>query len=311
MNGDPPSRARRAPAAGPRGFVVDGHAFPAAPAAPGLHVVATPIGNLRDIGLRALETLAGADVILAEDTRVSGVLLERYGIKARPRAFHEHNEEAETARVLAELAEGLSVALISDAGTPLVSDPGWRLVAAARAAGHPVTTVPGPSALTAALAISGLPTDRFFFEGFLPPRAAARRARLAELAGIPGTLVFFESPRRVAEMLADAAATLGGAREAAVARELTKHFEEVRRGRLDALAAEYAAGPEPRGEIVVLIGRAVADETAEASADEAIDADLAAEMARVSLKEAVARVAAATGKPRRVVYARALALSRR
>ena len=226
----------------------------AEPIAPGLHVVATPIGNLRDITLRALSTLAAADAVIAEDTRVSHNLLAHYGVTTPLIAYHEHNAAAVRPHLLARLAEGAALALISDAGTPLVSDPGYKLVAEALAAGIAVTSVPGPSAVLAALVVAGLPTDRFFFEGFLPPKSAARRARINELALVPATLVFFESPRRLAEMLADLAAELGD-RPAAVARELTKLYETTRRGTLLTNSPRITAREEPpRGEIVVLVG---------------------------------------------------------
>ena len=274
--------------------------------APGLHVVATPIGNLRDISLRALATLAAADAVIAEDTRVTKTLLAHYGIATPLIAYHEHNAHVVRPQLLARLAGGASLALVSDAGTPLVSDPGFKLVAEAVAAGIAVTSVPGASAVLAALVVAGLPTDRFFFEGFLPPKSAARRARLAELAAIPGTLVFFESARRVAETLEDCAAVLG-AREAAVARELTKHFENVRRGPLAQLAREIANDEPLRGEIVLLVGppAAGAAEISEATLDER----LRAAMAINSVKDAAAIVAGETGQPRRRVYARALQLA--
>ena len=274
----------------------------AEPLAPGLHIVATPIGNLRDISFRALATLAAADAILAEDTRTSKTLLAHYGISTPLLPYHEHNAAQMRPKVLAKLREGGKLALISDAGTPLVSDPGYKLVAELVAEGLPVTGIPGPSAVLAALVLAGLPTDRFFFEGFLPPKSGGRRTRLTELAAIPGTLVFFESPRRLAEMLSDAAAVLG-ARPGAVARELTKFYETVRRGTLPDLAAHYESE-----EIVVIIGPPGAADLV--TSDEAIDERLRAAMARVSLKEAVAQVAAETGQPRRKVYARALELTR-
>ena len=220
--------------------------------------------------------------------------------------YHDHNGAAQRPRLLAALAEGRSVALVSDAGTPLVADPGYRLAAEAIAAGHPVTAVPGASAALAALAVAGLPTDRFLFAGFPPPRSAARRRALAELAAVPGTLVFYESPRRLAASLADMAATLGADRPAAVCRELTKRFEETRRGTLGALAAEYAAAPEPRGEVVVLVG----PPAAQAASGEALDAALAAALPGRSVRDAAEAVAAELGLPRRQVYARALALGR-
>jgi 16S rRNA (cytidine1402-2'-O)-methyltransferase len=274
--------------------------------APGLHIVATPIGNLRDISFRALATLAAADAVLAEDTRTSKVLLAHYGIATPLLPYHEHNAAQMRPKILGRLRGGGKLALISDAGTPLVSDPGYKLVADVVAEGLPVTGIPGPSAVLAALVLAGLPTDRFFFEGFLPPKSAARRGRLTELAAIPGTLVFFESPRRLAEMLGDAAAVLG-ARPAAVARELTKFYESVRRGTLAELSGHYAQ-EEARGEIVVIIGPPGADELA--PGDGAIDDLLRAALDTVSLKEAVAQVAARTGQPRRKVYARALELTR-
>lgn len=279
----------------------------AEPLAPGLHIVATPIGNLKDISFRALSTLAAADAVLAEDTRTSKTLLAHYGIATPLLPYHEHNAAQMRPKILDRLRQGGKLALISDAGTPLVSDPGYKLVAEVVAEGLPVTGIPGPSAVLAALVLAGLPTDRFFFEGFLPPKSAARKARLTELAAIPGTLVFFESPRRLAEMLADAAAVLG-ARAGAVARELTKYYENVRRGALPELAAHYAEAEEARGEIVVVIGPP--DASAAAAQGDTLDEALRAALAKVSLKEAVAQVAAASGQPRRVVYARALELTR-
>lgn len=278
--------------------------------APGLYLVATPIGNARDITLRALDVLATADVLAAEDTRTARRLLEIHGVRRDLRslvAYHDHNGAAARPRLLAALAAGRSVALVSDAGTPLVADPGYRLAAEAQAAGHAVTAVPGPSALLASLSIAGLPTDRFLFGGFLPPKRAARRRALGELAAVPATLVFYESPRRVADCLADMADVLGASRDAAVCRELTKRFEEARRGTLGALAEAYAAGPEPRGEVVLLAGPPVAA----APSAEALDTALVAALDGQSVRDAAAEVAAALGLPRREVYARALELSRR
>ena len=211
----------------------------AAPA--GLHLVATPIGNLRDITLRALEVLAAADVIACEDTRVTRKLLDHYGIATPLTPYHDHNAAEARPKLLARLAAGAAVALVSDAGTPLVSDPGFKLVRAAREAGHAVTALPGASAVLAALAVAALPTDRFFFEGFLPPKEGQRRARIADLARIPATLVLFETGPRLAASLADLAAGLGP-REAAICRELTKLHEEVRRGDLAALAQRLREG---------------------------------------------------------------------
>jgi 16S rRNA (cytidine1402-2'-O)-methyltransferase len=282
---------------------------PAPGLAPGLYLVATPIGNARDITLRALDVLAAADLLAAEDTRRTRHLLEIHGLRRDARrlvAYHDHNGAAQRPRLLAALAEGRSVALVSDAGTPLVADPGYRLAAEAITAGHPVFPVPGPSALLAALAVAGLPTDRFCFAGFLPPRAAARRRALAELAAVPATLVFYESPRRLSGSLADMATVLGAERPAAVCRELTKRFEETRRAGLGELAAHYAAAPEPKGEVVVLAGPPAA-----APPDSAVlDAALAAALASGSVKDAAATVAGALGLPRREVYARALELAR-
>jgi 16S rRNA (cytidine1402-2'-O)-methyltransferase len=264
--------------------------------------VATPIGNAADISLRALDVLARADLVTCEDTRVTAKLLTMHGIKAPLAAYHEHNAARMRPQLLARLAGGAAIALVSDAGTPLISDPGYKLVREAIAAGYAVTALPGPAAPLAALVLSGLPSDRFMFAGFLPPKTAGRRKALAELAAVPATLLFFESAGRLADSLADMAAVLG-AREAAVARELTKLYEEVRRGSLPDLAAHYAAAGPPRGEIVVVVG----PPGPSAGATEAdLDAALDAALAEASLRDAVDAVAAATGRPRREVYARAL-----
>jgi 16S rRNA (cytidine1402-2'-O)-methyltransferase len=267
--------------------------------------VATPIGNLRDITFRALDALATADLVLAEDTRVTRRLFDAYGVKTRLSPYHEHNAEAVRPGILARLAEGARIALVSDAGTPLVSDPGYRLVKEAAEAGIAVYPIPGASAPLAGLAVSGLPTDRFLFAGFLPPRTAARARALAELAAIPATLIFFESPSRLAASLADMAAAFG-ARDAVVARELTKAFEETRRAPLPDLARHYADAGPPRGEIVVLVGPP--GETPQWD-DAALDRALRAALAQGSVKDAAASVATASGLPKRVVYARALALA--
>jgi 16S rRNA (cytidine1402-2'-O)-methyltransferase len=282
-------------------FLVAGHEVAAPPLAPGLYLVATPIGNLGDISLRALGVLAAADVIACEDTRVTRKLADHYGLRTPLAPYHEHNAAEARPRILGRLASGEAVALISDAGTPLISDPGYKLVREAIAAGHAVTTVPGASAVLSALSLAALPTDRFFFEGFLPPREAARRKRIAELARIPATLVLFESGSRIAAALADLADILGP-REAAICRELTKLHEEIRRAPLDALARDYAAGAETRGEIVV----AVAPPQEQAEVD--IDAMLRDALMRVSVKDAVGEVAQASGRSRREVYQRALEL---
>ena len=274
--------------------------------APGLHVVATPIGNLRDITLRALEVLAAAELIACEDTRVTRKLLDHYGITTPLTPYHDHNAAAARPKLLARLAAGGAVALVSDAGTPLISDPGFKLVREAHVAGHAVTALPGPSAMLAALTVGGLPTDRFFFEGFLPVKLGQRRARIAELARIPATLVLFETGPRIAVSLADLAAGLG-AREAAVCRELTKLHEEVRRGDLTTLAHDYAAADRPRGEIVVVIAPPEAAANTDASE---LDALLRDALDRLSVKEAVSEIAAVTGRPRREVYQRALALAK-
>ncbi|HVV93534.1 MAG TPA: 16S rRNA (cytidine(1402)-2'-O)-methyltransferase [Hyphomicrobiales bacterium] len=287
-----------------RGFSIEGVRLAAPRLAPGLHVVATPIGNLADASLRALQTLAAADLVLAEDTRVTRRLLDRYAIQVPLQPYHEHNAAEMRPRALARLEQGAALALVSDAGTPLVSDPGFKLVRAVLDAGLAVTTVPGPSAVLGALAVAGLPTDRFFFEGFLPPKEGARRSRIAALAAVPGTLVVFETAPRLAAALADLADLLGP-RPAAVVRELTKAFEEVRRGALPALAAHYAGAPQPRGEIVLVIGPPAAPEAPD---EEEVDRLLRAALAGGSVKDAAAAVAEATGLPRRELYARALKL---
>ena len=288
-----------------RRYTVAGHALEAPRLPAGLTIVATPIGNLWDITLRALEILASADIVACEDTRVTRKLLEHYGISTPLIAYHDHNAETVRPKILERLAAGGAVALVSDAGTPLISDPGYRLVREAVEGGHAVTAAPGASSALMALTVAGLPTDRFFFEGFLPAKEAARRGRIAELARIPATLVLFESGPRLAETLADLAAGLG-AREAAVARELTKLHEEVRRGELPSLATTYTAGAETRGEMVIVI----APPQAEQANPDDIDALLARALTRTTVKEAVAEVASATGAPRRAVYSRALELAK-
>lgn len=270
----------------------------------GLHIVATPIGHLDDITLRALATLKGVDLIACEDTRVTGKLLAHYGIKTPLISYHDHNARDMRPKLLERLAAGARIAIVSDAGTPLVSDPGFKLVEAVRAAGHAVVPIPGPSALLAALVASGLPTDSFFFAGFLPVKTVARCKRAAELGAVPGTLVFFETGPRLAAALADLAATLGD-RPAAIARELTKLHEEVVNGSLETLAARYADLPPPKGEIVLVVGPPL---SAEEPAEEEVDALLAEALASASLKDAVDAITAKTGLPRRDVYQRALAL---
>jgi 16S rRNA (cytidine1402-2'-O)-methyltransferase len=289
----------------PRYYAPFGTAIEVAKAAPGLYLVATPIGNLGDITLRALELLAGADVIACEDTRVTRKLTERYGIATPLTPYHEHNAAEARPKLLSRLANGQAVALVSDAGTPLISDPGYKLVRAACEAGHAVTALPGASAVLAALSIGGQPTDRFFFEGFLPAKKTARQKRVAALANIPATLVLFESGSRLAAMLADLAAVFGP-RTVAICREMTKLHEEVKRGDLEALAREYASGAEMRGEFAIVVAPPA---NAEEKADE-VDALLRKALIRVSVKDAVGEVAFATGRPRREVYQRALVLAK-
>ena len=268
----------------------------------GLYVVATPIGNLRDITLRALDILGAADVVYAEDTRVARKLLDAYDLRPKLAAYHEHNAEAARGDILGALARGQKVALISDAGTPLVSDPGYKLVRAVIDAGHRVFPIPGASASLAGLVVSGLPTDRFLFAGFLPSKQNARRGALEDLASIEATLILYESGPRLAESLADMAAVLGP-RDAVIARELTKFFEETRRDTLDALAAHYFEAQPPKGEIVVII--APPPEAPEAS-DEALDAYLADALTRMSVKEAAQAAAAELRVSRNRAYARSL-----
>jgi 16S rRNA (cytidine1402-2'-O)-methyltransferase len=271
----------------------------------GLYIVATPIGNLRDITLRALETLAAADLVACEDTRVTRKLLDHYGIAAAMTPYHEHNAAAARPKLLARLAAGEAIALVSDAGTPLISDPGFRLVTGAREAGHPVIALPGASAVLTALTVSGLPTDRFLFVGVLPSKPGQRRARIAELAAIPATLVLFEAGSRIVASLTGLAEAFGD-RTAAVCRELTKLHEEVRTAPLNALAQE-ADGLETRGEFVIVI--APPSEPA-ASSDDDVDDLLREALARLTVKDAVAEIALATGRHRRDVYQRALDIAK-
>jgi 16S rRNA (cytidine1402-2'-O)-methyltransferase len=283
-------------------LLLEGSRIAVEPAAPGLYVVATPIGNLGDVTVRALKVLAGVSLIACEDTRITRRLTAHYGIETKLVPYHEHNAEKVRPMLLDRLERGDSLALVSDAGTPLISDPGFRLVSEAIAQGCAVTVAPGPTAPVSALILSGLPSDRFFFEGFLPAKSAARRKRLALLKDIPGTLLFFESPRRLAASLDDLAAALGP-RAAAVAREMTKKFEETRRGRLDELAASYAAEPPPKGEIVIAVAPPGA---AEAGENIDIDALLEELLATMSLRDAAGEAARLTGLPRKTLYARAL-----
>lgn len=287
-----------------RSFLIGQAEFPARPLEPALYLVATPIGNLSDITIRALETLAAADVLACEDTRLSRVLLERYGIRRRTTAYHEHNAADAGPRLMAALGEGKSVALISDAGTPLVSDPGYRLVGEALERGLRVVPIPGPSAALAALTVSGLPSDAFLFAGFLPVKAGQKRTRLEQWQAVPATLIFFESPRRVADTLDAMAQVLGAERRAAVCRELTKTFEEARHGTLGELAAHYAAADTPKGEVVICVGPAADEEAAPADVD-ALLIGLAAEM---PASKAAAEAARMTGQPKQELYRRLLAL---
>ena len=319
MKSEEAETPRQEAAAGPLGHsagaAAPGAAWLAAaagrgPVPPGLHLAATPIGNAGDVTLRVLDLLARADALAAEDTRTLRKLMEIHGIPVRGRpliAYNDRNGAQRRPGLLALMRDGKSVAYCSDAGTPLVSDPGWKLAAAAVEEGLPLTAAPGPSAALAALCLSGLPSDRFLFAGFLPAKAGARRAALAELAGVPATLIFFEAPRRAAETLADMAATLGERREAAFCRELTKRFEEVRRGSLTALAAEFAAAEAPKGEAAIVVGP---PDPAEAAAAAEADAEtiLREALTRLSVKDAARETAERTGLKRADLYARALAM---
>ncbi len=276
----------------------------ARPLEPALYLVATPIGNLGDITIRALETLAGADVLACEDTRVTRVLLDRYGIENRPYAYHEHNADEAGARLLAALEAGKSVALVSDAGTPLVSDPGYRLGQLAIEAGHRVVPIPGASAPLAALVGSGLPNDAFLFAGFLPTKDKAKRDRFRELAKVPATLIFFESPHRIGDTLAAAADELGKERPASVCRELTKTFEEFRRGPLGDLAQDYAE-KTVKGEIVLVIGPPAPDAAPDTADVDSLLAELAGTMPTAKAATEAARL---TGLPRKDLYQRLLEL---
>jgi 16S rRNA (cytidine1402-2'-O)-methyltransferase len=284
------------------GFMIDAAKFEARTLESGLYVVATPIGNLRDITIRALETLASVSLIACEDTRVSAKLLNRYAISVRMLAYHEHNAAEAGEKILGRIRAGESIALISDAGTPLISDPGQRLVAAARAEGLPVFPVPGPSAPVAALSASGLSCDAFLFAGFLPSKEKARRETLRHHANSSATLIFFESPNRLCKALADISREMGADREVVVAREITKLHEEFLRGTAAKLAADFAED-NAKGEIVLLI--------APSKATKAIDPDALLEqlLGKMSLSHAVAEAAALTGQPRKLVYSRALEMA--
>ncbi len=283
--------------------------FEIRPLSAGLYLVATPIGAARDITLRALDILASCDLIAAEDTRTARKLMEIHGVPLGKRqvvAFHDHSGEAQIARLVAAIAEGKSVACVSEAGTPLIADPGYELALAVQAAGHPVIAAPGASAVLAALAVGGLPTDRFAFVGFLSAATSERATQLAELRDLPFTLVLYESPKRVHSLLSAACDILGADRVAVVCRELTKKFEEVSRGTLGSLAADFD-GRAVKGEIVVLIGRVGAETVAEVDVETALrDA-----MRTMRIKDAATAVAGAMGLPRRQVYQTALGLDQK
>ncbi len=267
------------------------------PLASGIYLVATPIGNLADITLRALAVLSCADIVYCEDTRHSAKLLQHYSIAGKTLPLHEHNEDREIERVLSEAEAGKRIAIISDAGTPLLSDPGFRLVRTAASRKIPVISIPGPSAVLTALTTSGLPTDAFFFAGFLPPKQAARRTRLAEIAQIPSSLIIFEAPHRVEDALVDMADVLGN-RAAVVARELTKLHETMARGTLRALADQYA-GSALKGEIVIVVG----PPEPQAVSDDAISVRLDEMLGEMSLKDAAKTIAGELGVPKSRVYA--------
>lgn len=271
---------------------------------PGLYIIATPIGNLRDMTLRAIDTLKAVDEVLAEDTRVARKLLDAHDIRAKLSPYHDHNGAKRRPEILNKLEAGGAIALISDAGTPLVSDPGWKLSREALDAGHAVIPLPGPSALLAGLVASGLPSDRFMFCGFLSAKSGARRSTATELSRVPATLVFYETGPRLAASLADLAETLGGDRDCAICRELTKRFEETRRGTLAEMATHYREKGPPKGEIVLLIGP---PEKATVSEDD-LDAALRDALQSQSVKQAAAEISALFGLAKRDVYQRALAL---
>src|SRR5690606_21318014 len=287
-----------------RGYMIGQAAFAVRPLEPALYLVATPIGNLSDITIRALETLAAADIVACEDTRVSRVLLDRYGIRRRTTAYHEHNAAEAGPRLVEAVLAGKSVAFISDAGTPLVSDPGFRLVGEVVEGGGRVVPIPGPSALLAALTASGLPSNALFFAGFRPSKAGQRTTRLEGLRGVPGTLIFYESPRRLADTLAAMVEVLGD-RPAAIGRELTKTFEEMRRGTLAALAQAYAEEDTPKGEVVVCVGPPLA---ADAPSVQDIDALLLSLSDELGASRAAGEAAKMTGGRKADLYRRLMEL---
>ncbi|WP_333795328.1 16S rRNA (cytidine(1402)-2'-O)-methyltransferase [Hyphomicrobium sp.] len=305
MSEEPSNDAERGPPAVTARVKAEAARQLSLPLAPGLYIVSTPIGHLADITLRAIATLANADVVYCEDTRHSRTLLAHYAIRTTLRPYHEHNADEQRPRILQELADGRSVALISDAGTPLVSDPGFKLVRACAEDGHRVIAIPGPSASLTALTVAGLPTDAFFFAGFLPAKEKARRTRLSELAAVPATLVFFEAPTRAGAALADLASSLGN-RDAALARELTKLHEDVRRGPLADLARIFETDP-PKGEVVIVVAPPQAGEVSDAM----IEAQLTPALENLSLRDASRTVAETLNVPRGRVYEMALVLKRR
>lgn len=273
----------------PRSYIIGAHRYDAEALAPGLHVVATPIGNLGDITLRALATLAAAETVLCEDTRTSGKLMERFAIRTRLSPYHEHNAQKVRPEILERLKHGATIALISDAGMPLVSDPGYRLVKEAVEQGIPVTACPGPSAVLTGLALSGLPTDRFLFAGFVPQKQGERMKLFAEFAKLKATLIFFESPHRIVETLNDLSTALPG-RRVAVTRELTKLHEEVLRGAASEIAAELSARAAVKGEITLLVGPPEGEEEiSEADLEAAITEALAAMPASKAASEVAKR----------------------
>ena len=286
---------------------VEGAYVAAAPLNAGLYLVATPIGNASDITLRALDILARADALAAEDTRTARKLMDLHGIALNGRpliAYHDHSTAADRSRILSRIADGQSVAYVSEAGTPLVADPGYRLASDAIAQGLPVIPAPGASAMLAALSVSGLPSDRFLFAGFPPNKTAARRREFEDLAPLRATLIFYESPRRLADCLFDMAESLGPDRAACVARELTKRFEEARRGSLADLAHAYAEEGPPKGEVVVVVG----PPQDKAASEQDIDAALSEALKTLRTKDAAKAVADQLGASRHEVYQRALSL---
>jgi 16S rRNA (cytidine1402-2'-O)-methyltransferase len=284
-------------------YIIGAHRFEADPIAPGLHVVATPIGNMGDITIRALATLAAADTILCEDTRTSGKLMERFAVRTRLAPYHEHNAQAVRPHILERLSQCASIALISDAGMPLVSDPGYRLVKEAAALGIPVTACPGPSAVLTGLALSGLPTDRFLFAGFVPQKQGERKRVFAEFAALRATLIFFESPHRIIETLHDLSAALPG-RSVAVTRELTKLHEEVLRGTAEEIAAQLESRASVKGEITLLVGPPGEEE---AVSEEDLDAAITQALSAMPASKAASEVAKRFRLNRADIYQRILA----